>query len=45
MVMFVLRNASLTYSFFLCEQLVEQESEGECNTECKTIEKACQEVN
>lgn len=24
--------------------LLEQEDEGECNTECKTIEKACQEV-
>lgn len=25
-------------------QLVEQESEGQCNSECKTIERACQEV-
>ncbi|KAL3829968.1 hypothetical protein ACJIZ3_018770 [Penstemon smallii] len=25
-------------------ELVEQESEGECNSECKTIERACQEV-
>ncbi|GLJ15110.1 hypothetical protein SUGI_0246960 [Cryptomeria japonica] len=25
-------------------KLVEQEEEGECNTECKTIERACQEV-
>ncbi|EPS59606.1 hypothetical protein M569_15202, partial [Genlisea aurea] len=25
-------------------ELVEQESEGQCNSECKTIERACQEV-
>ncbi|GAB2281322.1 hypothetical protein Dimus_015920 [Dionaea muscipula] len=25
-------------------KLVDQESEGQCNTECKTIERACQEV-
>lgn len=25
-------------------QLVEQDSEGQCNSECKTIERACQEV-
>ncbi|KAK4602703.1 hypothetical protein RGQ29_011632 [Quercus rubra] len=26
------------------KKLVEQESEGQCNSECKTIERACQEV-
>uniref|UniRef100_A0A3Q7H7T4 Uncharacterized protein n=1 Tax=Solanum lycopersicum TaxID=4081 RepID=A0A3Q7H7T4_SOLLC len=25
-------------------QLVEQDSEGQCNSECKTIERACQDV-
>lgn len=31
-------------TFVLCLKLVEQKEEGECKTECKTIEKACQEV-
>lgn len=30
-------------NYWLC-QLVEQDSEGQCNSECKTIERACQEV-
>ena len=32
----------LIYRFVL--QLVEQDEEGHCNAECKTIERACQEV-
>lgn len=32
------------FPFFLSYQLVEQDSEGQCNSECKTIEQACQEV-
>lgn len=27
-----------------CTQLVEHDSEGQCGSECKTIERACQEV-
>lgn len=32
----------MLFSFLL--QLVDQDTEGECNSECKTIERACQEV-
>ena len=31
-------------NFFSHYQLEEQDSEGQCNSECKTIERACQEV-
>jgi len=31
-------------NFFFHYQLEEQDSEGQCNSECKTIERACQEV-
>ena len=34
----------LTHLCFISFQLVEQDSEGQCNSECKTIERACQEV-
>jgi hypothetical protein len=34
----------LTHLSFISFQLVEQDSEGQCNSECKTIERACQEV-
>lgn len=30
---------------FTYVQLVEQDSEGQCNSECKTIERACQDVS
>jgi hypothetical protein len=29
---------------FCVYQLVEHDSEGQCNSECKTIERACQDV-
>lgn len=32
------------FFYFAWKQLVEQDSEGQCNSECKTIERACQEV-
>lgn len=38
---------ALAYIFMeFCKilQLVDQEDEGQCNSECKTIERACQEV-
>lgn len=34
-----------TYLSLTCFQLVEHDSEGQCNSECKTIERACQEVS
>lgn len=35
---------NVSYFSFAFVQLVEQDSEGQCNSECKTIERACQDV-
>jgi hypothetical protein len=37
-------NVSLVLIYMFVLQLVEQDEEGHCNAECKTIERACQEV-
>lgn len=38
-------NLSLVLIYRFVLQLVEQDEEGHCNAECKTIERACQEVD
>lgn len=42
--MFITKSFDANLLTIVLIQLVEQDSEGQCNSECKTIERACQEV-
>lgn len=41
---FFVLSLTLVFQFFVIYQLEEHDYEGQCNSECKTIERACQEV-